>query len=84
MIEQHRKDEPYIRSHYYSTQKMYWRLIRGMDETLFEAYLKLLKVIEEVHTALKSNPEAISKTHDLLIEMAMKLEEIGRQLENPQ
>ena len=79
-VEEHRKLEPHIRTCYHSIQKIYWKLFRRIDKDLFEAYLRLLKAIEEVHPLLEKNPEAVTRIQDLLSEAAVKVEEIDRQL----
>jgi len=83
-IEEHRKVDSHIRSRYYSIQKMYWKLFRGMDEGLFEAYFGLLMALENIHLLLERNPEAVPMVQDLLRGTAKKVEEISGQLVKPQ
>jgi len=81
VIEERRKMEPNLRSHFHSIQKIHWKLFEGMHENLFENYSRLLKAIEKIHPLIKNNPEASSRIQELLLETAKKVENISRQLE---
>lgn len=79
-LEENRKLEPHIRSRFHSIQKVYWKLVEGMHEDLFETQSQLLNAIEKIHPLLKNNPEASSKIQRVLRETAEKIDDIHRQL----
>ncbi len=75
-VEKRKGLEPQIRSRHNSLQKIYWRLFRKMDSSLFEAYLRLLNALEEANPLLATRPEAAQQIRDLLMKTSASIEEI--------
>ena len=75
LIEKFRQQESNIKSRYLSIQKSYWKLLKGMQENLFEDYSSLLKAIE------KNNTESTERIQNLSLEASNGTNKIVRQLE---
>ncbi|MDQ1280193.1 MAG: hypothetical protein QG670_1456 [Thermoproteota archaeon] len=82
IIQEHEEADPHIKSHLYSTFKLYWRLLKSMNEQFFETYLELFKVIGETYLSLQRNPEALLKIQSLIAETTRKFQAESKQLKD--
>lgn len=70
-----------IRERYHSIRTIYWKIIKEMDENVYQASMKLFEVLDEIGTVMKED-EGISKTiSSILNEAVHKIDRIRGKLE---
>lgn len=69
-----------IRERYRSIRTIYWKIIKEMDENVYEAIMKLFEVLDEIGTVMKEE-EGVSKTiSSILHKTANKIDKMRGKL----
>lgn len=63
-----------IRERYHSLQRIYWKMIREMDENVYQASMKLFNVLEEISTDMKAQKGVSSTISSILNKAAEEIE----------
>jgi PadR family transcriptional regulator PadR len=83
-LEDHKKRGDIFRDRYRSIRRIYLKLIKEMDEDLYNASLRLFNVIEEADAALKEKRETSEKVQSILNKTAEEIEKIKKEVEDVQ
>lgn len=83
-FEKHKKQIDLFKERYHSIRRIYLKLIKEMNENLYQANVKLFDLIEEIDPILREKKEAADKVQLILNQATEEIEEIKRQLKNEQ
>ena len=83
-FEKYKKRVNLFRDRYHSIRRIYLKLIKEMDEGLYNASLRLFNIIEDIDIILKVKREVSEKVQSILNKAAKEIEEINRQLKDEQ